>query len=724
MTYGVAPACNGRCILPDFSLTWVLTIWDYYWQTGDLTPFMEQHERIKKIFQYFERKDLRNSDGLLIHDHRFWLFEDWCSIPKDPIPCFLNLWHLYALEYYAKLLTAAKLHDEVSYVTKTIADRRELLTQKFFNPQTSLFEACIDWNEKFIGEPSVHDQVLALFMNIKPRAAQAMLEKRLLPFVRGNALTCATPSAFWSSYLLECLDSRGYGADAIEFIHKNWKQMIPCGTTWEKFSFDASTTVSCSHAWSAHPAFHLVNILVGLRQTAPAWREAEWRPCLNNNINHAQATIPTPNGLLSASWAKSGDKVRGHIEIPADMIVHVTLPGGPEKIFARRLPSSLVPFLSVSCLSLCFLTAAQYHNYIKSMIRMGFVLMIDDSKRQPKYRQLRDILAADIRAGKYPVGTKLPAERTLEEMFSVSRVSVRQALKALFAKGYLQKGPGARAVVRNPDPMEIKDVKIYRNMAFVSQRDFGYSLAVYRLLYEAIMRECHGREIRLFYVDVSKPLPDFLCETDFTAVFITGDGAKRPTIDPLLTTQTRLIAIDENIWDDRVMIVGTDNFQCGALAAKILLQRNCRKPLFIGTKHSYFYHPFTERKNGFANTMAEAGIPCMFYDVDMDVGGGLHVDELLEYLRGSECDGIFASHDTVAITTLNVLLKLGKNVPDEIAVVGMDGLDSGAYSIPPLSSVAQPIAEIARVAVDEALASEFQVKRILIPGILLKRQSA
>ena len=47
LTSGVAPCCRKGMILPDFSLTWILTIYDLYWQTGSLKLFREQHRRIR-----------------------------------------------------------------------------------------------------------------------------------------------------------------------------------------------------------------------------------------------------------------------------------------------------------------------------------------------------------------------------------------------------------------------------------------------------------------------------------------------------------------------------------------------------------------------------------------------------------------------------------------------------------------------------------------------------
>jgi len=52
--------------------------------------------------------------------------------------------------------------------------------------------------------------------------------------------------------------------------------------------------------------------------------------------------------------------------------------------------------------------------------------------------QVHDQLAAAIRAGVYPVGSKLPPERELVEMFGVSRVSVREGIRSLEAVGLVE----------------------------------------------------------------------------------------------------------------------------------------------------------------------------------------------------------------------------------------------------------------------------------------------
>ena len=332
LTCGHAPTGNGGCILPDFSLTWILSIWDYYWQTGDLSLFREQHERIKRIFHYFTLPETRNSDGLLTYDPRFWLFEDWAELPKKGVPAFLNLWHLYTLRHYRRMLDAAGEAELAAKTASEIAMRTELLNRFLFDAKAGLFRCGLDDQGRPTGAPSVHDQVLAILCGLQPESRPAMLEKRLLPFVRGEKVEGATPSAFWSTYLFEALTKLGYGGEVVNFIREKWAPMTSTGTVWEEFRWTETASQSCCHAWSAHPASHLAEILGGLRQTAAAWKRAEWRPLVPAGMSGAEASVPTPLGDLSASWKREFDTVRYRIEIPAGMTVEAKLPGLPPQI--------------------------------------------------------------------------------------------------------------------------------------------------------------------------------------------------------------------------------------------------------------------------------------------------------------------------------------------------------------------------------------------------------
>lgn len=73
------------------------------------------------------------------------------------------------------------------------------------------------------------------------------------------------------------------------------------------------------------------------------------------------------------------------------------------------------------------------------------VFKINKNNGIPYYRQLADILKAQIEEGKFSVGEKLPSENELSAIYRVNRHTVRQAVGELVARGliYRQKGRGA-----------------------------------------------------------------------------------------------------------------------------------------------------------------------------------------------------------------------------------------------------------------------------------------
>lgn len=71
------------------------------------------------------------------------------------------------------------------------------------------------------------------------------------------------------------------------------------------------------------------------------------------------------------------------------------------------------------------------------------------------YRAVANELLSLIDTGEFPVGSRLPAERVLADRFSVSRPTIREAVIALEAKGYLQVRTGSGVYVLDP-PAEMQ----------------------------------------------------------------------------------------------------------------------------------------------------------------------------------------------------------------------------------------------------------------------------
>lgn len=83
-------------------------------------------------------------------------------------------------------------------------------------------------------------------------------------------------------------------------------------------------------------------------------------------------------------------------------------------------------------------------------------------------------------------------------------------------------------------------------------------------------------------------------------------------------------------------------------------------------------------------------------------GGEAAMEAMLE--RAPETTGVFAFNDLMAMGALLAARRCGRRVPDEMSVIGFDGLDLGAYADPPLTTVAQDVRTMGHRAVESLVA--------------------
>ena len=338
LTYGHAPTIAHGCILPDFSLIWILTIWDDYFQTGSPAMFAEQLPRIERVLDYFAGEG-RGRKGLLAYDPRYWLFLDWCDIHKTGTPTLLNLWYLLTLQKLCVLAEAAGLDDKRATFEQLRDSQTARIDRHLWDGRQRMYVDGLADDGSAVTRYSVHTQTLAMLCGLKPRFHAHWISERLLPYLEGRPVASALPSSYWVSYVYDVMEAAGHGADVVAHIRKRWSPMIPFGGCWEIFLDDpfgpngigASTT---SHAWAAHPIFHLARTLGGVRQAEPAWTRVRFGPVLTvAGLDHSSVVVPTPHGAIRTDWRRlSETDVRVRLKLPRGVRADVHLPGVDEPL--------------------------------------------------------------------------------------------------------------------------------------------------------------------------------------------------------------------------------------------------------------------------------------------------------------------------------------------------------------------------------------------------------
>jgi DNA-binding LacI/PurR family transcriptional regulator len=147
---------------------------------------------------------------------------------------------------------------------------------------------------------------------------------------------------------------------------------------------------------------------------------------------------------------------------------------------------------------------------------------------------------------------------------------------------------------------------------------------------------------------------------------------------------------------DQLSYVDTDNRLGAELATRHLVERGRRR---IGTVAGPADMPAAvDRLAGWSAALIGHGLPAdaVEHGDFTTPGGAGAARRLLD--RYPELDAIFVANDLMAVGALGVLRAAGRHVPGDVALVGYDNGAVAAVMEPPLTTVVNPVAEMARTA--------------------------
>lgn len=131
-------------------------------------------------------------------------------------------------------------------------------------------------------------------------------------------------------------------------------------------------------------------------------------------------------------------------------------------------------------------------------------------------------------------------------------------------------------------------------------------------------------------------------------------------------------------------------------AVKVLLDSGHRNIAVFGAG-SCGSGPFSARYKGVIDAFEKAGSSFnvdLFRECRFSVKDGYQT--ALSFFRlHRETTALFAMSDSIAIGAMRALTDLGLNVPQDVSVMGFDGVDMCNYTVPRLSTVIQPVDRIA-----------------------------
>lgn len=179
--------------------------------------------------------------------------------------------------------------------------------------------------------------------------------------------------------------------------------------------------------------------------------------------------------------------------------------------------------------------------------------------------------------------------------------------------------------------------------------------------------------------------------------------ARFADLKPLLKEMPDLpwVACSECVDDRDVSNVSIDHRQAAIDAVQYLLNRGHRRIALLSANENYLWA--RQRREGYEFALERAGIP-----VDSQL---IRIARSTDYIDGMDAVGtllametaptaVFAVADTLAIGAIKAFRRVGRRVPEDIAVLGFDDIPVARVFEPELTTIAQPARELGAVAAE------------------------
>ena len=227
---------------------------------------------------------------------------------------------------------------------------------------------------------------------------------------------------------------------------------------------------------------------------------------------------------------------------------------------------------------------------------------------------------------------------------------------------------------------------------------------------QALLRDS-GRDAVVYYLDEDADEVAYalqLCrERKPLGIFFLGGDLKlfQSRFQPITVPCVLLTNTAKDLHFDNLSSLTTDDSEAAAQVIEFLAKQGHRRICLLGGNWSCSQISY-RRLEGCRRAFARLGLPfdperqcepCRYSMADAYAA----TKRLLD--RRPDLTAIFAMSDVMAIGVVRALRDRGKRVPEDISVVGYDGISMASYSVPRLATVRQDTQRLAERGVDVLL---------------------
>jgi LacI family transcriptional regulator len=202
----------------------------------------------------------------------------------------------------------------------------------------------------------------------------------------------------------------------------------------------------------------------------------------------------------------------------------------------------------------------------------------------------------------------------------------------------------------------------------------------------------------------------------------------RHQLEEVLSSGTAVVVVNNYVSDLDVTCIAIDNAAGAESAVNYLVSLGHKKIAHISG--DLVTQAAAQRFEGYKRALAKNKIPYnekFVFKTDYSRGQARQAAEKLVKMA-DPATAVFVASDAMALEVMAVARELGKNIPDDLSIVGFDDNPSGLYGPVALTTVRQPLIKMAEESVKElnllmTAKKKVAVKKIYLPAELVIRES-
>ncbi len=307
------------------------------------------------------------------------------------------------------------------------------------------------------------------------------------------------------------------------------------------------------------------------------------------------------------------------------------------------------------------------------------------------------------------IGDKLPPERRLSEDFQVDRVTVRRAMMDLVREGYVIRNQGRGTFVSKTFVPDLPETGKTRLIGLVvPDVEMAHNAQILKGVEEEANRGGYEVLICNSVLDTGRErgILERLSQKDLAGILITPffedslDPEYARLIRSILEQGKRLVLIDQYLPDTDIPAVVTDKVRIGYLAAEHLIMLGHQKICYLSTGR----YDVSGRGNlaGYRRALEDYGLTYdenLVIEIPIQNSAGPAYEAVMGLFNKNPraCSAVATSQFSMTHGILKALQKLGKRVPEDIALVGSEVVHNPDYSH--VTHTAQPFCRMGQEAV-------------------------